>query len=244
MRLGTSAHAVAAPSYACASGPPIVAAEAKADAGRADRVAPAGGIFSVLGRAMLGMAGAYLLRAVAEASLLPRPAVAAIAIVYAILWLVWAARVPAGAWFASITYACTSALILAPMLWELTLRFKVLPADGDGGRAGSVCDCGYGSGVEARCCVGFMGGKSYRGCGCTGALHCYARVDAVYCGAVADGSDLRVRGGARSGTGRSAAGGAGCRRGRLGADLYLLQPARARDRIIRRWGRLRCLRRD
>jgi hypothetical protein len=90
-------------------------------------IAPAGGMFSVLGRAMLGMAGAYLLRAVAEASLLPRPAVAAIAIVYAILWLVWAARVPAGAWFASITYACTSALILAPMLWELTLRFKVLP---------------------------------------------------------------------------------------------------------------------
>jgi hypothetical protein len=89
--------------------------------------APASGIFAVLGRAMLGMAGAYLLRAVAEASLLPRPAVAALAIVYAILWLVWASRVPAGAWFASITYACTSALILAPMLWELTLRFKVLP---------------------------------------------------------------------------------------------------------------------
>ncbi len=90
-------------------------------------IAPAGGIFSVLGRAMLGMAGAYLLRAVAEASLLPRPVVAALAIAYAILWLVWATRVPAGAWFASITYACTSALILAPMLWELTLRFKVLP---------------------------------------------------------------------------------------------------------------------
>ncbi|MGP8268789.1 MAG: hypothetical protein ACLQLH_01870 [Terracidiphilus sp.] len=88
---------------------------------------PASGIFSVLGRAMLGMAGAYLLRAVAEASMLPRPAVAGLAIVYAILWLVWAARVPAGAWFASVTYACTSALILAPMLWELTLRFKVLP---------------------------------------------------------------------------------------------------------------------
>jgi len=53
---------------------------------------------------------------------------AAIAIAYAMLWLVWAARTPAGAWFASTTYACTSALILAPMLWELTLTFKVLPA--------------------------------------------------------------------------------------------------------------------
>ncbi|MGD0520887.1 MAG: hypothetical protein ABSA48_06490 [Terracidiphilus sp.] len=99
-----------------------------AKAVEARSIAPAGGMFSVLGRAMLGMAGAYVLRAVAETSLLPKPAVAALAIAYAILWLVWATRAPAGAWFASITYACTSALILAPMLWELTLRFKVLPA--------------------------------------------------------------------------------------------------------------------
>ena len=34
----------------------------------------------------------------------------------------------AGDWLAGTIYACTSALILAPMLWELTLRFKVLPA--------------------------------------------------------------------------------------------------------------------
>jgi hypothetical protein len=88
----------------------------------------AGGMFPVLGRAMLGMAGAYLLRAVAESSSLPKLEVAALAFAYAIMWLVWAARVPAGEWFASTTYACTSALILAPMLWELTLRFKVLPA--------------------------------------------------------------------------------------------------------------------
>ena len=88
----------------------------------------AGGMFPVLGKAMLGIAGAYLLRAVAESTSLPKPAVAALAIAYAILWLVGAARVRAGAWFASTAYACTSALILAPMLWELTLRFKVLPA--------------------------------------------------------------------------------------------------------------------
>ena len=87
----------------------------------------AGGIFPVLGKAMLGIAGAYVLRAVAEANVAPQPVVAAIAIVYAILWLVWAVRVPLDAWFASTTYACTSALILAPMLWELTFRFQVLP---------------------------------------------------------------------------------------------------------------------
>jgi len=86
----------------------------------------AGGIFSVLGKAMLGIAGAYVLRAVAEANLAPQPVLAAIAMLYAILWLVWAVRVPLDAWFASTTYACTSALILAPMLWELTLRFHIL----------------------------------------------------------------------------------------------------------------------
>ena len=88
----------------------------------------AGGAFSVLGKAMLGIAGAYLLRAVAESSSLPRTAVAAVAIAYALGWLAWASRAKAGDWLAGTTYACTSALILAPMLWELTLRFNVLPA--------------------------------------------------------------------------------------------------------------------
>lgn len=96
-------------------------------AGEALPSALAGGAFPVLGKAMLGIAGAYLLRAVAESTSLPKLVVAAVAIAYALFWLVWAARAPAGAWFASATYACTSALILAPMLWELTLRFNVLP---------------------------------------------------------------------------------------------------------------------
>jgi hypothetical protein len=94
---------------------------------QASTIAPAGGFFPVVGRAMLGIAGAYLLRAVAETGSIPMLAIATIAIAYAMTWLVWATRVADGAWFASATYACTSALILAPMLWELTLSFKVLP---------------------------------------------------------------------------------------------------------------------
>ena len=100
-----------------------------AQAVEAGTVAASGGVFSILGTAMLGVAGAYLLRAVAESTSLPKLGLAAIAILYAIFWLVWATRAPAGAWLASTTYACTSALILAPMLWELTLRFDVLPAE-------------------------------------------------------------------------------------------------------------------
>jgi hypothetical protein len=96
----------------------------------APRSALAGGAFPVLGRAMLGIAGAFLLRALEESGTLPRPLVAAAAIVYAILWLVLAARVRDERWPASTTYACTSALILAPMLWELTLSFHLMPAAG------------------------------------------------------------------------------------------------------------------
>lgn len=86
-----------------------------------------GGVFAVLGKAMLGIAGAYVLRAVAESGSFPKLAVVILALAYAATWLVWAARVRVGANFASGVYAITAALILAPMLWELTLRFEVLP---------------------------------------------------------------------------------------------------------------------
>ncbi|MBZ5524747.1 MAG: hypothetical protein LAP21_21115 [Acidobacteriia bacterium] len=91
-------------------------------------LARSGGAMAVVGRVFLGMAGAYLLRAVAESAAFPRLAVAPVALAYAGMWLVWAARVGANARFAGSAYGITSALILTPMLWELTWRFKVLPA--------------------------------------------------------------------------------------------------------------------
>ncbi len=107
-----------------------------AEAAEGLSLAQAGGVFSVLGKAMLGIAGAYVLRAVAESTSLPRLAIAAVAIVYALSWLVASVRLPIEAWFASTVYAGTSALILAPMLWELTLRFNVLTAPA---AAGILC---------------------------------------------------------------------------------------------------------
>jgi hypothetical protein len=100
--------------------------------------AQAGSLFPVLGKALLGIAGAYVLRAVEETSTIPRFIVAATGIVYAFLWLVWAARVRGGPRFTSSIYAGTSALILTPMLWELTLRFNVLPA-----AAAAAVVCGF-----------------------------------------------------------------------------------------------------
>src|ERR1700690_3279385 len=93
--------------------------------------AQAGGIFPVVGKAMLGIAGAYVLRAVAESGSFPKLAVVVLALAYAGAWLVWAART--GARFASAAFAVTAALILAPMLGELTLRFQVLPASATAG---------------------------------------------------------------------------------------------------------------
>ncbi len=89
--------------------------------------AEASGVFPVFGKAMLGIAGAYLLRAVAESGSFPKLAVVCLALAYAAMWLVWAARVPLDARLARTVYAATSVLILTPMLWELTLRFQFLP---------------------------------------------------------------------------------------------------------------------
>lgn len=84
------------------------------------------GIVPVLGKAVLGIAGAYLLRAIAEAPSVPKLPVLFIAILYACCWMVWAVHTAAASRFASVTYAITSALILSPMLWESTVRFQVL----------------------------------------------------------------------------------------------------------------------
>ncbi len=88
--------------------------------------AQAGSLFPVLGKALLGIAGAYVLRAIEESSPVPRLIVAVAGILYAFLWLIGAARVRKEPRVTSSIYAGTAALILAPMLWELTLRFNVL----------------------------------------------------------------------------------------------------------------------
>lgn len=84
-----------------------------------------GNLFPILGRAMLGVAGAYVLRAAAEASVLPRLPISLLAVLYAFAWLAWSPRARGNV--ARIVYAGTSALILVPLLWENTLRFHVFP---------------------------------------------------------------------------------------------------------------------
>ncbi len=120
-------HDLEHPSETCdARDMQVQAVPVASETGEESGIEQASSIFPVLGGAMLGIAGAYVLRALAEWSLVPRPMIAAVAIAYAAAWLLWAARKKATANFARAIYAGTSALILAPMLWELTLRFNVL----------------------------------------------------------------------------------------------------------------------
>ena len=83
-------------------------------------------LLPVIGRALLGLAGAFLLRALTEAGTFsPRMGVA-IGLVYAMLWLVWAARTPAARRLETALHGLTSVLVLSPLLFEATVRFHAI----------------------------------------------------------------------------------------------------------------------
>jgi hypothetical protein len=89
-------------------------------------VQPRPSVFPVLGKAVLGIAGAYLLRAVAESGIVPRWIAVMLALAYAAAWLVLAASSRAQARLARSAYAVTAALILSPLVWEATVRFRII----------------------------------------------------------------------------------------------------------------------
>lgn len=76
---------------------------------------------------VLGLAGAFLLRALAESGAMPLLLVVLASILYAATWLVFSVRTREQDTFGSTIYGITAVLILAPLLWEGTLRFNVLP---------------------------------------------------------------------------------------------------------------------
>ncbi|MBS1858233.1 MAG: hypothetical protein JST11_22875 [Acidobacteria bacterium] len=106
------------------SQPPV---EEAAPAAAAARVieAPAH-LLPVVGRALLGLAGAYLLRALTESGTFSVRAGVAIGLAYAMLWLVWAARTPAAKRLETAIHGLTSVLVLAPLLFEATSRFHAV----------------------------------------------------------------------------------------------------------------------
>ena len=77
----------------------------------------------LIGKSLLGLALAYLLRAFTENGSLPVAAGVGLGLVYALGWLIWAARTPASETLTVGLRALTSVLIMGPLLWEANLRF-------------------------------------------------------------------------------------------------------------------------
>jgi hypothetical protein len=82
---------------------------------------------------LLGLAGAYLLRAFTESATVAPQLGVAIGLLYAILWLVWAARTPAAQQLEAALHSLTAVLVLSPLLWEGTLRFHAVSSWAAGG---------------------------------------------------------------------------------------------------------------
>lgn len=85
-----------------------------------------GNVIAVLGKAVLAIAGAYLLRAIAESSPSAQFPMLIAAILYACGWMAWAVRAHRTNPFASAAYGTTATVILAPLLFESTTKFQLL----------------------------------------------------------------------------------------------------------------------
>jgi hypothetical protein len=86
-----------------------------------------GAVFSLVGRTLLALGGAYLLRALTEAGVLPQIAGASLAAVYAGFWIVLADRAATAGKPASAAFHIVSAVLVGcPLLWETTVRLHLL----------------------------------------------------------------------------------------------------------------------
>ena len=88
------------------------------EANEPPRVPP--GLLPAVGRLLLGIAGAYLFRAITEAHILPELAGTALGIIYAAAWLVSSIGTRADRRLAAAFEGITASCILAPLLWEAT----------------------------------------------------------------------------------------------------------------------------
>ena len=83
-------------------------------------------VVALAGRALLGIAGAYLLRALTDVGVLPRSIGIQVGLAYSVTWLYLAARSTEQRKVAAAINALTSVLILGPLLWEAIIRFQVI----------------------------------------------------------------------------------------------------------------------
>ena len=85
------------------------------------------GTIALVGRSLLVLAGAYLVRALTDGRVVPAGAGVALGLGYAVLWLLMADReAGAGRRESAVFHALASSLIAFPLLWETTARFGLL----------------------------------------------------------------------------------------------------------------------
>jgi hypothetical protein len=88
------------------------------------------GLLAPIGRMLLGIAGAYLLRAIVESGILPELTGTLIGLLYAAAWLMASIRTAASNRVSLALEGLTASAIAAPLLWEATTRFHALSPAG------------------------------------------------------------------------------------------------------------------
>jgi hypothetical protein len=78
------------------------------------------------GRALLAIAGAYVLRTLTELGVLSHAAGVTAGLAYGVAWLIVAARLPQRPKFPVALSAVTSVAIVAPLLWEASARLNAI----------------------------------------------------------------------------------------------------------------------
>jgi hypothetical protein len=81
---------------------------------------------SYVGRSLVALGGAFLLRAITDANVVPHAAGIAGGLAYALFWLATAHRTGATDRLNATFHALVTAVIAYPLLWEATIRFSVL----------------------------------------------------------------------------------------------------------------------
>ncbi len=96
----------------------------------ADEVAAPMVDLALIGKSLLILGGAFLLRAATDSTAVSKPAGVALGLLYAIAWIAVAIRAGrAGRRSTGIFYATTASIIAYPIVWEAATRFGVLSAN-------------------------------------------------------------------------------------------------------------------
>jgi hypothetical protein len=105
---------------------------------------------SFVGRSLVALGGAFLLRAITDANVVPHAVGIASGLAYALFWLAMADRTGSRDRLNAIFHALVSAVIAYPLLWEATVRFEVLPPSASAVAVGAVTAFAVGVALHRR----------------------------------------------------------------------------------------------